>query len=139
MSQENVEVVRSAFDAFEKGEVSEMLDWMTDDLTTHRVEPDDAIYHGKEGFFQATADWIEDFDDWTVRPEAFLDAGDSVVVRVRQAARGERSGVPVEGLAWFGFGVRGGKIAHLSIHLREAEALEAAGLSEDRISQRRSG
>jgi ketosteroid isomerase-like protein len=130
MSEENVEVVRSAFDAFEKGEVSEMLDWMTDDLTTHRVEPDDAIYHGKEGFFRATADWIEDFDDWTVRPEAFLDAGDSVVVRVRQAARGERSGVPVEGLAWFVFDVRGAKIAHLSIHLREAEAFEAAGLSE---------
>ncbi len=130
MSQENVEVVRSAFGAWEHGEVSEMLDRMTDDLTTHRVEPDDAIYHGKEGFFQATADWIEDFDDWTVAPEAFLDAGDSVVVRVRQAARGERSGVPVEGLAWFVFHMRGGKIARLSIHLREAEALKAAGLRE---------
>jgi ketosteroid isomerase-like protein len=130
MSQENVEVIRSAFGAFERGEVSELLDRMTDDLTTHRLEPDDAIYHGKEGFLQATADWIEDFDAWTVAPEAFLDAGDSVVVRVRQAARGERSGVPVEGLAWFVFHVRHGKIAHLSIHLREAQALEAAGLSE---------
>jgi ketosteroid isomerase-like protein len=96
MSQENVEVVRYAFSAFERGEVSELLDRMTDDLTTHRLEPDDAVYHGKEGFFQATADWIEDFDDWTVAPQAFLDAGDRVVVRVRQSARGERSGAPVE-------------------------------------------
>jgi ketosteroid isomerase-like protein len=130
MSQDNVEVVRSAFNAFERGEVSELLDHLTDDLTTHRVEPDDAVYHGKEGFFQATAEWIEDFDDWTVAPETFVDAGDSVVVRVRQAARGERSGVPVEGLAWFVFQVRGGKIARLSIHLREAQAFEAAGLAE---------
>jgi ketosteroid isomerase-like protein len=130
MSQENVEVVRSAFSAFERGEVSELLNRMADDLTTHRLEPDDAIYHGKEGFFQATADWIEDFDDWTVAPEAFIDAGDSVVVRVHQTARGERSGAPVEGLAWFVFHIRGGKIARLSIHLREAQALEAAGLSE---------
>jgi ketosteroid isomerase-like protein len=130
MSQENVEVVRYAFNAFERGEVSELLDRLTDDLTTHRVEPDDAVYHGKEGFFQATADWIENFDDWTVAPEAFLDAGDSVVVRVHQAARGERSGIPVEGLAWFVFQLRDGKIARMSIHLREAQALEAAGLSE---------
>jgi ketosteroid isomerase-like protein len=130
MSQENIEVVRSAFSAFERGEVSELLDRLTDDLTTHRLEPDDAIYHGKDGFFQATSDWIEDFDDWTVAPEAFLDVGDTVVVRVRQAARGERSGVPVEGLAWFVFHMRGGKIARLSIHLRETEALEAAELSE---------
>jgi hypothetical protein len=75
-----------------------MLDWLADDLITHRVEPDDAIYHGKEGFFRATADWIEDFDDWAVSPEAFLDAGDSVVVRApsrpwreeRRSRRGPR-------------------------------------------------
>jgi ketosteroid isomerase-like protein len=128
MSEENVEIVRSAFSAFEQGEVSELLDRLTDDLTTHRVEPDNAIYHGKEGFLQATADWIEDFDDWTVAPEAFLEVDDRVVVRVTQAARGERSGVPVEGLAWFVFHLRGGKIARMSIHLREAQAFEAAGL-----------
>jgi len=126
MSEENIEIVRFAFGAFERGEVSEVLEWVTDDLVTHRVEPDDAIYHGKEGFFQATADWIEGFEDWTVTPEEFFDVGDSVVVRVHQTARGERSGVPVESVIWFVFGMRGRKIARLSFHLREAEAFEAA-------------
>jgi hypothetical protein len=53
-----------------------------------------------------------------------------VIVRVHKGARGERSGVPVKGLAWFVFDVRGGGIAHVSIHLREAEALEVAGLAK---------
>jgi ketosteroid isomerase-like protein len=130
MSQENVEIVRAAFGAFERGEVSEMLDRATDDLITHRVEPDDALYKGKEGLLQATADWIEGFEDWTVAPEEFRDAGESVVVRVHQTARGESSGVAVESHIWFVFELRGGKIVRLSFHLRETEALEAVGLSE---------
>jgi len=130
MSQENVEIVRSAFVAFERGEIGEMLESMADDLTTHRVDPDDAIYHGKEGFLQATADWIEGFEEWTVTPEEFIESGESVVVRVHQTARGETSGVAVENQMWFVFDLRGGKVARVSFHLREAEALEAVGPSE---------
>jgi ketosteroid isomerase-like protein len=66
MSEENVEIVRSAFGAFERGKLDEMFELVTNDLITHRVEPDNAIYHGKEGFLQATADWIEGFEEWTV-------------------------------------------------------------------------
>ena len=54
MSQENVEIVRTAFVACERGELGEMLESMADDLTTLRVDPDDAIYHGKEGTFRLT-------------------------------------------------------------------------------------
>jgi ketosteroid isomerase-like protein len=130
MSQENVEIVRSAFAAFEQGNVSEMLELVADNLITHRVEPDDAIYHGKEGFLQATTDWIEGFEDWTVTPKEFIEGEDSVLVRVHQTALGEKSGVPVESNIWFVFEIRGRKIARLSFHVREAEALEAAGLRE---------
>jgi ketosteroid isomerase-like protein len=130
MSQENVEIVREAFEAFERGDVSAMMESVADDLITHRVEPDDAIYHGKEGFFQATADWTADFEDWMVTPMEFVDGGKSVLVCVHQTARGKKSGAPVESNIWFVFEIRGSKIARLSFHLREAEALEAAGLRE---------
>ena len=123
-------IVRSTFAAFEEGDLTRGLEWAADDLITHRVEPDNAIYHGREGFLQATADWIEDFEEWTVTPKEFIDCGDSVLVRVHQTARGEKSGVPVESNIWFVFEIRGRKIARLSFHLREEEALEAAGLRE---------
>jgi ketosteroid isomerase-like protein len=130
MSQENVEIVRGAFAAFERGDVSHMIDLMADDLVTHRIEPDNAVYHGKEGFFQATADWTEDFEDWTATAEEFLDAGDNVLVQVHQTARGEGSGVPVESHFWFVFAMRERKVARLSFHSRRDQALEAAGLRE---------
>jgi ketosteroid isomerase-like protein len=65
-----------------------------------------------------------------VIPEEFIDAGDRVLVRVRQMARGEASGVPVEGEFWFVFEMSGMKVAKLSFYVRRGEAHEAAGLSE---------
>jgi ketosteroid isomerase-like protein len=130
MSQENVEIVRGGFDAFQEGNLSRMLDLMADDLVTYRAEPDGATYHGREGFLDATADWTEDFSEWLVIPEDYIDAGDRVLVRVRQMARGEASGIPVEGEFWFVFELRGKRIVKLSFYLRRAEALEAAGLRD---------
>jgi uncharacterized protein len=130
MSQENVEIVRGAFDAFQEGDLSQIIDLMADDLVTYRADPDGATYHGKEGYLQATADWTEDFSEWSVIPEEFIDAGDRVLVRVRQMARGEASGVPVEGEFWFVVEMRGSKAAKLSFYVRRGDALEAAGLRE---------
>jgi uncharacterized protein len=129
MSQLNVEIVRAGFDVFQEGDLSDMLDLMADDLITYRTDPDGATYHGKDGFLQATADWTEDFSEWSVIPEEFIDAGDRVLVRVRQMARGNASGIPVEGEFWFVFEVRGKKAAKLSFYIGRDEALEAAGLS----------
>jgi ketosteroid isomerase-like protein len=52
MSQENVEIVRGAFDAFQEGDFSRITDLMADDLVTYRADPDGATYHGKEGFLR---------------------------------------------------------------------------------------
>ena len=131
MSQENVELVRGDFDAFQEGDLSGILDLMADDLVTYRSDPDGATYHGKEGFLQATtADWTEDFSEWSVIPEEFIDAGDRVLVHVRQMARGEASGIPIEGDFWFVFEMRGKRVAKWSFYIRRGEALEAAGLEE---------
>jgi ketosteroid isomerase-like protein len=130
MSQENVALVRSGFSAFEQGDVSRMLDLMADDLVTYRADPDGATYHGKEGFLEATADWTEGFSEWAVVPEKFIDAGDFVLVHVRQIVRGETSGISVEGAFWFVFEVHDARVTRLSFYLREIEAREAAGLRE---------
>jgi ketosteroid isomerase-like protein len=145
MSQENVEVVRQGFEAFERGvdvfrqgvvEASErgeldlMLDLFTDDLITYRADPDGARYEGKIGFLHATADWTEEFSEWQVLPEEFTDLGERVLVRVRQVAQGRSSGIRVEEDFWFLFELTGRKVSKLSFYSRHAEALQAAGLRE---------
>jgi ketosteroid isomerase-like protein len=127
MSQESVALVQRGFAAFEQGDLSGMLDLMADDLVTYRADPDGATYHGKEGFLEATADWTEGFSDWMVIPEEFIDTGRSVLVRVRQVARGAASGISIEGEFWFAFQVRGSQLTKVSFYITRADALADAG------------
>jgi ketosteroid isomerase-like protein len=86
MSQQKVELIRAGFAAFERGDVSQMLDLMADDLVIYRADPDGATFHGKEGFLEATAEWTEGFTEWAVVPKEFIDAGDVVVAHDQRAS-----------------------------------------------------
>jgi ketosteroid isomerase-like protein len=130
MSQENVELVRRAFSAFEAGDLGRLGDFVTEDLIVYRADPDGATSRGLEGFLELTAEWTEGFSDWATAAEEFSEAGERVLVRVRQSVRGEASGVPLAEDWWFVYEFRGERIAKMSIYAREAEALEAVGLSE---------
>ena len=130
MSQENVEIVRRSFEAFQRGGPDAMLDLFSDTVITYRAEPDGATFDGKAGFRDAAADWTEDFSEWQVLPQEFTDLGERVLVRVRQVAQGRSSGVRVEEDFWFLFELTGSKVSKLSFYSRHAEALEAAGLPE---------
>jgi ketosteroid isomerase-like protein len=129
MSEQHIETVRLAFAAFEGGDLDRLRDLVTEDLIVYRADPDRATSRGLDGFLRLTADWTENFRDWTPLLEDVTDAGDRVLVRVRQFARGEASGIPIAEDFWFVYEFRGARIARMSIYAHEPEALEAAGLS----------
>jgi ketosteroid isomerase-like protein len=106
------------------------MELTSDDLVTYRDQPDRTTHHGKEGFLRVTLDWVEGFDEWSVTTAEVIDAGDRVVARIHQSARGKASGVPVEEDWWFVYGVRDGKIARVEMYRSRDKALEAAGLQE---------
>ncbi len=57
MAQENVEIVRGIYDAFAAGDLAALSERSDPRLVTVRYEPDLTMWHGFEGFLQATADW----------------------------------------------------------------------------------
>ena len=59
----------------------------------------------------------------------YREAGDSFVVSVRRFARGSGSGVEVADEAFHVWTFRGHRAIRIDVFDREAEALEAAGLS----------
>jgi ketosteroid isomerase-like protein len=130
MSQENLELVRRAWEMWERGDLTGLLGLMSDDLVTQRVGLDNATYHGKEGLLEAALEWSEGFAEWSAAAEEYIDAGDQIVVRNHQTAHGEASGVPTEMDLWFVTTVSQGKVVRMDMFVNEREALEAVGLSE---------
>jgi ketosteroid isomerase-like protein len=91
-----------------------MLDLFSDDVITDRAEPDGATFDGKAGFRDAAADWTEDFSEWQVLPQEYIDLGERVLVWVLPIAQGRSSGVPVEEDYWFLLELTSGKVSKSS-------------------------
>jgi ketosteroid isomerase-like protein len=134
MSQENVEIVRRAYEAFAHGGLDRFMEHFTDDVDYRAAEdaPDDiGPIHGKDAFRDWLQDWIDMFDGFEMELLKLIDAGgDKVVALERFAGRAKLSGVETDQTIGDVFTVRDGMIATGREYLSLDQALEAAGLSE---------
>jgi ketosteroid isomerase-like protein len=133
MSQENVEIVRDAFDAFSRDDMEGVLQLCDETIViTQPPELPDASpqQHGHSGVLEAFEIWPRQWDDYRIEILGMADRGDHVLVTTRQRGRGKQSGIEVEMEILIVFTVRNEKIIEMKIFMREDQALEAAGLSE---------
>ena len=146
MSEENVEIVRAAYEQFNRYHRAKAGDdpaeveaawqagkeWIALDLE-YREDPrwpGARTYRGLEECRSVWDEYYEEFGEQTFEPERFLDSGDQVVVIVRYSARGTSSGAAVEVTQGHLHTLRDAKIVKWEIYFNPQEALEAAGLSE---------
>jgi ketosteroid isomerase-like protein len=131
MSQENVELVRAGYERFKTtGELGQDYadDFVWDVSNLHW--PGQQVYEGAEGARTFLREWADAWEDWVLETESFHDAGDSVVVLMRQRARSKSTGMPVEMSFAQIWTLRDGKRTRMEMYSDPAEALAAAGLSE---------
>jgi ketosteroid isomerase-like protein len=135
MSQENVELVRGAYEAFARGDVDYVLDRLDPEVDWH---PAIAPILGVEAMRGRAAvrrfltrDLFEGFDQFRAEPVCFEDlGGDFVLVMVRYAGRGESSGIELNQEYAALFELRDGKAVTMRDYSTREDALEAAGLRE---------
>src|SRR2546421_10368211 len=129
MSQEDVEMVRRAYEASALGDSEGALEPIAPQIETRDHDiPDASQYHGHEGMFRWQADWESSWESWRWEPEEFVAAGDRVVAVLRVHAKGRESGVEIERLDGAVWTMRNGKGIRLDYLSSKAEALEAVGL-----------
>ncbi|HEX6116730.1 MAG TPA: nuclear transport factor 2 family protein [Solirubrobacterales bacterium] len=128
MSAENVELVKTWFDRWNRGErfLGEELHPEVEIESRFQPEP----YRGPEGFRRWTEEVDEQFQSWQIVIDEFRDSGGGEVVALgRVHLVGHESGVPYEQpLGWI-VRVDDEKLRHLRIFRDQADALAAAGLS----------
>jgi ketosteroid isomerase-like protein len=131
MSQENVELTHRATDAFNRRDLDALLAVMDDDVEiAPRFVAMEGRYHGHEGVLRWQQDLYDVFPDWHAEPLEVRDFGDFTMETVRIRGHGGGSRVPVDQVIWLVGEWHNGKLVRFSSHYSEAEALEAAGLSE---------
>jgi ketosteroid isomerase-like protein len=133
MSQENVELVRAVWDAWERGDMEAIFEFYDPaivwDQTHYQAGDLAAVYRGHDGVRQFFRDWLSPFESYYAHAEEFIDAGDNVVVRLRQGGRGKQSGAEVEMPPyWQVYRIRDSRAMRIEVYGNQAEALEAVGL-----------
>jgi ketosteroid isomerase-like protein len=131
MSQENVEIVRKAFEAWNAGDMDAFREFYDPDIIVRPPEgwPEPGPFVGREAVMGQWEQLRETWDADEVEPIGdFIDAADRVVVR--QAWRGAGHGPSLNMEMTNVFMVRNGRIVYQEFFWDHAEALVAAGLSE---------
>lgn len=126
MSQENVEVVRLTFDAYNRGDYDGALELLAPDVVWEIGQELPA--RGREAVRAMWDRWESEWEELKTVPEEFIDAGDKVVVRVHYSGRGAGSGVEVDDLVFDVYTVRDCLCVRKVEFRDRSEALAAAGL-----------
>jgi ketosteroid isomerase-like protein len=134
MSQENVEVVKVAYEAFASGGLDRWMEKFAEDVDYRAAEgaPDDiGLIHGRDALRAWFQDWIDTFDEFYFEPVELIDAGEDTVIAVeRYGGCAKISRVTTDQTGAVVFTVRDGKLVRGREYLSLERALEAAGLSE---------
>jgi len=136
MSQENVELVRRAYETFNEGGPEAAIaagGWSPDivfDFSPSEI-PGLGVYRGQDevrAFFEE--DWFGafPFGEWEIVLDELVDHGDQVVAVHHQRGVGASSGVAAELAQGIIYTLRDGEIVRAEVYGDPKKALEAAGL-----------
>jgi uncharacterized protein len=135
MAKENIEIVRRIWEASERSDTEAVFAFYHPAIVweSHNVGPIElgGLYHGHEGIRRFFRDWLESFENYSAHAETFIETRNNVVVGYRVSGRGKGSGAEVEMRRWNVYTIRDDLVTRVEVFGTEAEAFEAAGLSED--------
>ena len=138
MSEENVKLMRRAYELFNEGGPDALISagmWSPEvvfDFSPSEI-PGLGVYRGRDevrAFFEE--DWFGafPFEEWEVVLDELIDHGDQVIAMHHQRGLGASSGAATQLEQGVIYTLRGGQTVRAEIYGDQQKALEAAGLSE---------
>jgi ketosteroid isomerase-like protein len=133
MSRENVEIVRVAQDAFNRGDVDLAFgdfapDFEFDLSRAIGVNIAQDVYD-LDQFRRLLDEFVDSWESFRIGADEYIDAREHVVTPFTNVATG-RGGIELEGRGTWVWTLRDGLIVRACLYQDHEEALEAAGLSQ---------
>jgi ketosteroid isomerase-like protein len=128
MSQENVEIVRSIYEAANRRDWDAA--WRNQAPDVEYTGPSAGTYRGREEIQGFWEEMLTAFDAASAEPEEFFERGDQVAVVVKRRMRPKGSSAEIESRTGSLWTIRDGMVVSMRIFAKPEDALDAAGLSE---------
>lgn len=127
MSAENVEAVRTAYEAFMRGDLGGVAEYLADDAEWESPDslPNGGLVRGRDAVIENFSQIPSYWSSFSVEPQEYIDAGEHVVVTGVQRATGP--GGSFESRYLHLFTLSGGKIARGEFIGDSAKARDALG------------
>jgi ketosteroid isomerase-like protein len=132
MSQENVETVRAAIDALNRGDMGAALAGAAPGFEFDFSRAVGPTQHGVYGLDQMQHFWDELSELWDslrIAADEFIEVGEHVVTPLTNHFWG-RGGIEVQARPALVWTIRDGAIVRVSMYQEREDALEAVGLAE---------
>jgi ketosteroid isomerase-like protein len=132
MSENNLEIVRRAIEAFNGGELDRALGWADPEIewVVAREHPDAATHRGRGAVASYLREWQDTLEELRLETDRVVEVGDTVVTVGKMCGVGAGSGAAVEIPIAFVSYVREGRTVRVEEYLNPAHALRAVGLPE---------
>jgi ketosteroid isomerase-like protein len=134
VTEANVEIARRAYAAFSHKGVEGILAFLDPEIEWRmweRFARGPRVFHGHQGVREVLSIFAENYDDFTVEPLEFIDAGESVVVPVRLSGRAKGSGEQMSFELVQVWTARDDRASQLDVYDSREQALSAVGLGSD--------
>jgi ketosteroid isomerase-like protein len=134
MSQENVELIKRGYEAWNRNDLEGVLQDLDPELEwlprLGAAGVRATLYRGHEGVLAYKREVEEALGGIHVDVLSIEDLGEHVLAHIRATGQGSASGAQVEADGFHLWTIHAGRAIRFATYSRRAEALEAAGLSE---------
>jgi uncharacterized protein len=128
MSEENVEVIRTLWEAYARGDFDRVLALCDPHVVVISLE--EGPLYGQEATRRNYERWMDAWEAPEMSVEEITGSGDNVLLKARIRARGRASGAEVDSSFYEVYALRNGKVIRVDEFTDRAAAVEAIGLSE---------
>jgi ketosteroid isomerase-like protein len=130
---EDVELVKSAFETWNRGEIDAFVNYTSEDVAwlevSGRPEGGATDRHGRERLREGLKSLFDAWESYRIDAERIEEAGDRIVAIVREVGKGRASGVEVDGRWGYLITVKNSEMVRIEAYRDAGQALRVAGLA----------
>ena len=131
MPDENVDLVRRIYTAWERGDFSETW-WCADDIEFEITDGLPPIrVRGADAMRSAWRDWLQGWESFHTRAEEFRDLGDAVLAINTFGGEGRTSGLQPDARGATVWTIRDGRVTRLALYAGVENAFADLGIEDD--------